>query len=661
MPQGAAVLSFQASIYGARSMKFFVFFMLFIPTVALADVDADLMSARDAFRAGNSAKLAFAAAKLKQTPFEPYATYYQLRMGWEDKDSKPIKAFLAREEDTPIIDQMRAEWLKMLGKKQRWEEFAGEYPNLMNADAELTCYALQLQSKTDDAGALRGARDIWLSSTSMAESCIGLFDVAVKEGVITPHDVMQRVRTALESGNTSQAKKLLPYLPAAVRLPVQELDAAAKNPQRYLSKTSFAKASEGRRQVAMYALQRLAKQSVDIANVEFQKIAAIFPEEEKHYFFAWLAFAAAKGHDQRALGWYGAAGDVHLSEQQLAWRARAAMRAQNWHEVWVSITSMTPQQQNEGTWRYWKARAMKELGHAAEAEVLWAALSREYNYYGQLAAEELGTSAGAGIVSADFQPSTTELEAMASRPEIQRTITLYRVGLRVEAAKEWDWAMRGFSDRELLVASEVARRAEMYDRSINAANRTVEMHDFNLRYPAPYREAMQAPLQEHALEEAWVYGLMRQESRFASHAKSEVGAAGLMQIMPATAQWAARRIGMKGYRKGLIHQLDVNLRLGTYYMKNVYSQFDDNPVMASAAYNAGPSRARRWRGETPLEGAIYAETIPFDETRDYVKKVMSNTIYYAKLFGHPSESLKNRLGVIAPRSPVNQQADKDEI
>jgi soluble lytic murein transglycosylase len=118
---------------------------------------------------------------------------------------------------------------------------------------------------------------------------------------------------------------------------------------------------------------------------------------------------------------------------------------------------------------------------------------------------------------------------------------------------------------------------------------------------------------------------------------------------------------MKGYRKGLIHQLDVNLRLGTYYMKNVYSQFDDNPVMASAAYNAGPSRARRWRGDMALEGAIYAETIPFDETRDYVKKVMSNTIYYSKLFGQPSESLKKRLGVIAGRNSANQQADKDEI
>jgi soluble lytic murein transglycosylase len=225
--------------------------------------------------------------------------------------------------------------------------------------------------------------------------------------------------------------------------------------------------------------------------------------------------------------------------------------------------------------------------------------------------------------------------------------------LRVEAAKEWAWAIRKLDDRQLLVAAELARRYAMYDRSINAAEHTTALHDFNLRYPAPYRETMQLRLREHGLEEAWVYGLMRQESRFASQAKSNVGAAGLMQIMPATAKWVARKMGMRDYRTALIHETEVNLKLGTYYMKNILSSLDNNAVMASAAYNAGPSRARQWRGEKPLEGAIYIETIPFDETRDYVKKVMSNTVYYSKLFDQPSVSLKQRLGIINGKSTEN--------
>jgi soluble lytic murein transglycosylase len=160
-----------------------------------------------------------------------------------------------------------------------------------------------------------------------------------------------------------------------------------------------------------------------------------------------------------------------------------------------------------------------------------------------------------------------------------------------------------------------------------------------------------------------VYGLMRQESRFATSAKSETGAAGLMQIMPSTARWVAHKLGLKSYRKALIHQLDTNLRIGTYYMKSVLSRSENNPVLASAAYNAGPTRALQWRGDKPLEGAIYAETIPYQETRHYVEKVMSNTVFYADQFGDPPRSLKQRLGIVPGKdSPPtdNRQASANE-
>ncbi|MBY0576096.1 MAG: lytic transglycosylase domain-containing protein, partial [Gallionellaceae bacterium] len=222
------------------------------------------------------------------------------------------------------------------------------------------------------------------------------------------------------------------------------------------------------------------------------------------------------------------------------------------------------------------------------------------------------------------------------------------------------WTLRNFSDQELLAAAEIARRNEMYDRAIGAADMTVSVHDFSLRYLAPYRDAMRAHIRESGLEEAWVYGLMRQESRFATAAKSNVGAAGLMQIMPATARWIAKKLGLKKFKQSLIHQVDTNLRLGTYYMKTVLSSLDGSPVLASAAYNAGPGRARQWRGDVPLEGAIYAETIPFDETRDYVKKVMSNTVHYARQFDAPQQPLKQRLGIIAPKNASNQQPVPDE-
>jgi soluble lytic murein transglycosylase len=246
---------------------------------------------------------------------------------------------------------------------------------------------------------------------------------------------------------------------------------------------------------------------------------------------------------------------------------------------------------------------------------------------------------------------------MLALPGIRRTLALYRMDLRREALEEWRWVLRNFNDRELLTAAEIARRNEMYDRAIGAADKTVTVHDFSLRYLAPYRTELQEHLREHGLDEAWVYGLMRQESRFATGAKSDVGASGLMQIMPSTARWVAKKLGLKSYRNALIHQLDTNLRIGTYYMKSVLTQSENNPVLASAAYNAGPLRALQWRGDQPLEGAIYAETIPYEETRDYVEKVMSNTVYYADQFGDPPRSLKQRLGIIAAKSSDNPPAD----
>ncbi len=646
-------------------MKLLLFALLLLPALAAADAplagDADYLAARDAFRVGDAAKLDRLAARLKYSPLESYLSYYQLRMRLETAGAATIEEFLARPNDTPVIDRLRAEWLKSLAKKQQWEMFTAEYPQLVSKDAELVCFDMQARRHTQEDAVLHQARNIWLSGEKdMPQSCAPLFDAARASGIISEEDVWLRLRLALESGNVSAAKQLSKTLPAGRALSAAALDGAAADPERYLRKASLENASEAQRRVALFALQRLARQLPQLAYTQWTKIGENFTADEQRYFYGWLAYEAARKHDARALDWYRAAGVAPLAETQLAWRVRAALRAQNWHEVWASIAVMALPQQREGAWRYWQARALQELGRKQDAEALLVELGSEYNYYGQLAAEELGAASASGMVSASYQPSKAEVNAMLAQPAIQRAVALYRMDLRTDAAMEWAWAARQFDDKQLLVAAEIARRNGMYDHTINTADRTVQLHDFNLRYPAPYREEMQGHIRKNALEEAWVYGLMRQESRFITRAKSTAGAAGIMQVMPATARWVAQKLGMKDYRNALIHQLDTNIRLGTYYMKNVLLSLDNSPLLATAAYNAGPSRARRWRGDTPLEGAIYAETIPFDETRNYVKKVMSNTGYYAKLFGQPPRTLKQRLGVIAPADATGQPAISDE-
>lgn len=619
--------------------------------------DADFLALNDAFRAGDAAKLERFARRLKSTPLEVYADYYRLRLGLENSDASAVSHFLSRPEDTPMVDRMRGEWLKLLGKRQQWDEFDAEYPRLINEDTGLTCYALQSRLRNQEQTALREARGLWFNGKSQPESCAPVFEAALSAGAIGEQDIWQRLRLALEVGNVSLARQLAERLGGAIS--PAALQSAATDADRYLEKLILNNANEGSRIVALFALHRLAKQSPDLSLAHWDKIAMHFPEAEQHYFYGWLAYEAARKLDNRALQWFKAAASAPLNEQQSAWRVRAALRARNWPEVLASIDAMGAQQQRETAWQYWKARALQESGKPAEARTLFATLSGEHSFYGQLSGEELANAAVLNGAAA-YKPRKQDIAAMLALPGIQRTLALYRMDMRSEALKEWSWALRNFSDQELLTAAEIARRHKMYDRAIGAAERTLNLHDFSLRYLAPYRDALREHIREYGLDEAWVYGLMRQESRFATMAKSDAGAAGLMQIMPTTARWVAKKLGLKSYRQSLIHQIDTNLRLGTYYLKTVLSWFDDSPVLASAAYNAGPSRARLWRGDQPLEGAIYAESIPFDETRDYVKKVMNNTMYYAKQFDAPPRPLKQRLGIVAGKTAVNQQAIPDE-
>jgi soluble lytic murein transglycosylase len=214
--------------------------------------------------------------------------------------------------------------------------------------------------------------------------------------------------------------------------------------------------------------------------------------------------------------------------------------------------------------------------------------------------------------------------------------------------------------RPAIGGAELARRMEWYDRAINTAERTRELHDFELRFLAPYREQAQQAASENQIDEAWVFGLMRQESRFVNVARSSVGASGLMQIMPATARWIAQRLGIKKFMPKQMQDPAKNIQFGAYYLKHVQSTLDDSPVLATAAYNAGPSRAQRWRDTRPMEAAVYIESIPFAETRDYVKKVMSNAMYYAARFGQPSVLLKDRLGTIPPRKTPDAPTSEPE-
>jgi soluble lytic murein transglycosylase len=640
------------------------FFAIYAGNLA-ASQDDDFTAMRQAFQTGDAIRMAVYAQRLRGHVLEPYASYYQLRPQLENTavSAQTIKDFFSRYPDSPLGDRLQGEWLKTLGKTQQWELFAQGYPDLINKDTELICYSFQQRLAANESSAFTEARPLWFSARDLPESCTPLFDAMVTAEALTEEDVWTRLRLALEAGNVGVAKRINEYLPENQALNERKLASATENPLRYLERHRHEIKTRADREIALFAVLRLVRSSPDQAYAYWPRINKQFSEAEHSYFLVQLADQAARRLNPGALGWFreaaGTTASLPLSDAQLGWKTRAALRGGDWDLVLETIEAMSTPEQQAGVWRYWKARALKARGKTTEANVILAPLSAEHNFYGQLAEEDLGVTIGAPAES--YKPSGKEITAIERLPGIKRALALYRLNLRTEATREWVWAIRDFDDRRLLTTAEVARRNGIYDRAINTAEKTVQDHDFGLRFLAPHRDALRAILKQQELDEAWVYGLIRQESRFISDARSSAGAMGLMQLMPGTAKWVSKKMGVRKYRPALVTEVNTNLTLGTYYLKHVLTLSDNQPLLASAAYNAGPGRVSQWRDEKqPLEGAIYAETIPFNETRDYVKKVMSNSMYYARSFGHQVTTLKSRLGIVASRSGV-EKLSKEEI
>lgn len=618
---------------------------------ANAQADRDFLAAREAQRVGDAVKLYKLAPLLDSHPLGPYVRFWQLRMRLDTADPDSVRRFLATYSDTPLADRMRIQWLKSLAKTGAWNLFQEEYPLAHEEDTELVCYALQRRLTIERAEAMAEAKRLWLVGVDTPDSCEPLFDAMLDKGVLNERDIWSRFESAAAAGNFTLAQRVNGRLGAQHQIAPKDLERANHDPIRVLAKNEFKGATVAGRELALYALQRalsrVGKGGVDSVGDAWRKARPQLPRGVVQSGNGFVAYAAARRLQPDALAWYREAGAAAMGEQQLAWRVRAALREQAWDEVFAAIALMSPAQQQDPSWRYWKARAYVAGGQLAEAKALLDSLAHDVSFYGVLASEETGVEP---VPASDPVVATAEeLAALDALPSVQRMLKFYQFDLRPEALREWIWTIRNYDDRQRLIASQFALSKGLFDRAINTADTTVLRHDFALRYMMPHKDALQLAARQTGVDEALVFGLVRQESRFRADAVSSAGAVGLMQLMPPTARWVAKQLGQVDYRPSQIGEVATNARFGTFYFKYWLERFDNLPLLAIAGYNAGPGRAQAWRGVRPLEGAIYAETIPFNETRDYVKKVLANAVVYARQMGSPGLTLKQRLAVIPPK------------
>lgn len=293
-----------------------------------------------------------------------------------------------------------------------------------------------------------------------------------------------------------------------------------------------------------------------------------------------------------AADWYRLSANAQLSNPAYEWRTRSALLIGDWNMVRWSIEQMPPTLRAQPSWVYWHARAVKQAGDTATANQEFQSIADQYNFYGQLALEELGQKI---TVPPRTTVSDAEIEQMQSVPGFALSQRFYALNMRLEGNREWNWPLRTMTDRQLLAAAQYAKRIEMFDRTVNTADKTKAEHDFTLRYLSPFRDIVERDAKDTNLDIEWAYGLIRQESRFIINARSEVGAGGLMQLMPGTAQLVAKKIGLGTVSRAQMNDINTNILLGTNYLSMIYNQFDNSPVLATAGYNAGPGRPKQWR------------------------------------------------------------------
>ncbi|RJF97598.1 lytic transglycosylase domain-containing protein [Noviherbaspirillum saxi] len=608
-----------------------------------ANDDDAFLALRDAARNGDAARASDLASRLGNYAIPSYVDYFRLRPRIGSASEQEIRDYLQRYDGQAIADRLRNDWLLELGRTRNWTLFDEQYPLfVLDDDTQLKCYALMSkvakgQSVTDEA------RAVMVAPQNYGEACPSLVSALAQAGQFTADDVWAQIRLIAESGFPGMIRRLAPLTEISDTVLMQALE----KPDAILARGPGS--GRAAHQVFILALGRSAKNNPTHAVNVLVPAADRLNERELAQAWAQIALQASLKLAPEAVVYWHRTEGAPLTTEGYQWKVRAALRAGEWKLVKATIDAMPAALASDPAWIYWLGRAYRAEGKTELAQKQFESIAEQTNFYGQLALEELGRKI---VIPPRAQAVTAdELAPMANNAGFRRALKFFDLNMRFEGYREWNWELRKMNDRQHLAAAEFARQKTVLDRMVNTSDRTKTEFDFTQRFPSPFRDVMQASTERLGLDMAWVYGLIRQESRFILNARSHVGASGLMQLMPATAKFVARKIGMNDFSQGQVNDISTNITLGTNYLNMVLNDLDGSQAMATAAYNAGPGRPRAWRSTLPraVDGAIFAESIPFNETRDYVKKVLSNATYYAALFEGKPQSLKARLGMVAPK------------
>lgn len=535
--------------------------------------------------------------QLKDYPLYPYLQSQWLRKNLSQ--TAEIESFLTTYKSSRYTDLLRQDWLLSLAKNQRWSKFIQYYQE--DSDSKKTalqCYFAWAQYNIgQQEQALNAAQELWQKSTT-ASACTEIFSAFMQSPRFTEEAVWQRFSAGLRAkkANSKVATQLKQYMSPAV--------------------------------------QKMADIWLKVANNQFKSAMSAWGAQSPNAPFY------AETHDfiEQKLGLeFSAAGDIsnayahliqasYLDETARHTLMRIALREQNWQHVMEALEKLTPKEKTENKWRYWQARALTETGKPAEAKQIFTDLAKKTDFYALLAADKLQIPYR--ITHVPVPVTQQDILTLQEQDDFKIVGEWLILDRKEEALKQWWHTIKKSSPKQIMAAAKLAQYWQMNKLAAFTIAKAEYWQDLELRFPIAFSQEINTYAIKHNLDPAIVFGLIRQESVFDELAGSQVGARGLMQIMPSTGRQIARQLQESWLSDSVLYQPDTNVRYGTFYYKQLLDKFNGQVALAAAGYNAGPGRVKNWRPDRPMAMDIWIETIPFNETRQYVSLVLSNALFY---------------------------------
>ncbi len=593
---------------------------------------------------------------LRSDLLAPWLDYWAVKPALTRMTQADFDDFAHRHPGTYALDRLRDDWLLELGRRQDWSDFARILPRFrMRDDPQVMCYDLQRRAEVNGEDTSADLLALWATQPGGGAGCNAAARSLLAEGRIDEAQLWSRLRAFFRSGHPKVALQFAPALaPGAWR----GIAAAIDDPDTLVrtARRDGVSAEGMQRELLVLALLRQGQQSPDgvFALLASDTLRGLGARNRADIAFN-AARSAAVGLEPNADAWFRRAASLDSRYRPdpltLDWMLRAALRAQDWRQVRRAAAWADGNQAQQPMWIYWRAIAERELGSRHVAHRLLKDIASPWTYYGQLATEALGQQVA--LPAAPDPLPARVVDAMAGQPGLARALDLFRLGIYGPAVREWNFTLAGRSERSIHAAAQLACAQQAWMLCISASEHTRGPVDWSQRYAMPYQNAVASAARTTGVSEAFIYGIIRQESRFAAQIQSWAGANGLMQLMPATAHWVAHKIGMDDYTRDRITDTGTNVTLGASYLGMLLQRFGGSEAMAAAGYNAGPGRPARWwqqddAGSRAMAGAIFAENIPIAETRNYVQRVLANATVYAIRLGGTTRSLESRLGQFGP-------------